>query len=27
MLNISNMPQMALLSNHDDNVGLIPRQL
>ena len=27
MLNISNMPQMALLSNHADNVGLIPRQL
>lgn len=25
MLNISNMPQMALLSNHADNVGLIPR--
>jgi gentisate 1,2-dioxygenase len=27
MLNLSNMPQMALLSNHADNVGLIPRQL
>ncbi|WP_448106384.1 cupin domain-containing protein [Pseudomonas azerbaijanoccidentalis] len=26
MLNLSNMPQMALLSNHVDNVGLIPRQ-
>jgi gentisate 1,2-dioxygenase len=24
MLNLSNMPQMALLSNHADNVGLIP---
>ena len=27
MLNISNMPQMALLANHVDNVGLIPRPL
>lgn len=27
MLNISNMPQMALLSNHVDNVGLIPHPL
>lgn len=27
MLNLSNMPQMALLSNHADHVGLIPRQL
>ncbi|WP_053154809.1 cupin domain-containing protein [Pseudomonas sp. P1.8] len=27
MLNLSNMPQMALLSNHADSVGLIPRQL
>ena len=27
MLNLSNMPQMALLSNHADNVGLIPRPL
>ena len=27
MLNLSNMPHMALLSNHADNVGLIPRPL